>query len=662
MDVDDIGISDEGLDPDDYCENGDHHQDEPLGGEDDFCVADDSASSSIPPPVDDEKVTEWVQLCSQTSASLSNGVALDTLDTECAGIVDIWGRLSTQYNKSRYRMVHFFNMLFHGTDTKDRYIQLMDHLKTIQRHAHIAEKVDFVQSINVIGSSVNSGFQACMCLTLSMDTCNNTTLGVKNGSQMYGPLEMLCDEVPETEITQGQRLLKFVMQQVGTQGVVRYKDMLYRPKYITNRQHTYFYEPYKSYKGFLWEQFQGWDDHSWCIHIITKYPSAERMIVNYLENSTQIQNIVPCRYMFSFLNGIYNAKTNMLYAYQRGDTPWVGDIPTPERTTCNFLDYEFEFRTYESEMKGTGNPSLIQTPNMQRILDAQQIPEDAALWLYGLTGRLLFDVGDMDNWQVFPFIKGTAGSGKSTWFDVFTRVYQHSDVGVMISQGRRDFCIEHLYDKYTFLCADVDNKLTVPDTTWTLIATGERVAVDRKHKSAIDTNWTTTCAMSGNEYPPFTDNGGRMGRRLVQWLFDSVVAQGDTQLKDKCLSNLPKILYKCVTAYHYLLARHKHKVLYSSTEVLPKYFHVTKLEMQKRTNSLTGFVHSNNVKPEPHSTVPLDTFIKAYSDYVQNNRMKMVNVDIANMNAILYNSGFFIEGLDIGNGRTSTVINNMRLT
>ena len=62
-----------------------------------------------------------------------------------------------------------------------------------------------------------------------------------------------------------------------------------------------------------------------------------------------------------------------------------------------------------------GNPDdePTQVDRVQNVV-RNTVPGDVQRWLYVLVGRLLFPVGQHDDWQVIPFLKGTAGTGKSS--------------------------------------------------------------------------------------------------------------------------------------------------------------------------------------------------------------------------------------------------------
>ena len=59
-------------------------------------------------------------------------------------------------------------------------------------------------------------------------------------------------------------------------------------------------------------------------------------------------------------------------------------------------------------------------------MDYQKFEPDVCKWMYVMGGRLCFDVGDLDGWQIIPFLNGIARSGKSTLITkVFKKFYDN---------------------------------------------------------------------------------------------------------------------------------------------------------------------------------------------------------------------------------------------
>ena len=75
--------------------------------------------------------------------------------------------------------------------------------------------------------------------------------------------------------------------------------------------------------------------------------------------------------------------------------------------------------------------------------------------------RGLFDVNEVDKWQMAMYIHGVAGSGKSTILSLLKDMYPPEKVGIVMSDAQTTFFDESLYDKWMILCMDADE-----NTTW----------------------------------------------------------------------------------------------------------------------------------------------------------------------------------------------------
>ena len=67
--------------------------------------------------------------------------------------------------------------------------------------------------------------------------------------------------------------------------------------------------------------------------------------------------------------------------------------------------------------------------------------------MYALLGRLLYEVGQRDNWQVLLFVKGMAGSGKSTIAKLIRNCYPSHLVGTLGSKMEETFGLSAIADK-----------------------------------------------------------------------------------------------------------------------------------------------------------------------------------------------------------------------
>jgi hypothetical protein len=59
-----------------------------------------------------------------------------------------------------------------------------------------------------------------------------------------------------------------------------------------------------------------------------------------------------------------------------------------------------------------------------------------------LLGRLFYPVGKFDNWQVMPFLKGDANTGKSTVLNLIRSMFPAGSVGVITASQEAKFGLE----------------------------------------------------------------------------------------------------------------------------------------------------------------------------------------------------------------------------
>ncbi len=155
----------------------------------------------------------------------------------------------------------------------------------------------------------------------------------------------------------------------------------------------------------------------------------------------------------------------------------------------------------------------IPTPNLQHIMDYQFNEErdykEICKWFYVFIGRLLYYIGELDEWQVIGFLKGVAGTGKGT---VLTKVikgfYESDDVGILSNDGEVQFGLSAFADKLLFIAPEIKADLSLPQATFQSIVSGEDVSISQKHKTARPTLWILPGIWAGNERMGYQDNRG----------------------------------------------------------------------------------------------------------------------------------------------------------
>ena len=156
-------------------------------------------------------------------------------------------------------------------------------------------------------------------------------------------------------------------------------------------------------------------------------------IVNHLVENEQdnFPSLIVDRHKWSYSNGIYDINTDTFWKYDESDfwteqaaaiekyrreKGWGDEYcvspPSGTKMSIRYFDQPFRFNiTPETEEEF--DASQIVLPEMEKILEAQQLGKETQDWVLIMLARLFFKVKEKDRWQVVFFIKGVAGSGKS---------------------------------------------------------------------------------------------------------------------------------------------------------------------------------------------------------------------------------------------------------
>jgi hypothetical protein len=242
------------------------------------------------------------------------------------------------------------------------------------------------------------------------------------------------------------------------------------------------------------------------------------------------------RDVVSFTDGFLDMKTLMFNLWSE----WTGPVP--------ITDHYFE-----KELKSIlETPGGAKTPLWDGMLLCQ-ITEDQKEILEILIGRLFYDVGAHDNWQVMPFLQGDAGTGKSTILDLVGSMFPLGSAGCIGSRTEAKFGLDAFYEKRHVQFPDVPHNLSsvLTSTDFQSMVSGETMSMARKFKRVpIVAKWTAPLIMAGNVYPDFADKQGSVSRRIVMFAFEQHVKKADTRLRDNILEGeLVAVMVRCIAAY-----------------------------------------------------------------------------------------------------------------
>ncbi len=506
------------------------------------------------------------------------------------------------------------------------------------------EKENVFQKILEI---VYYGYLSLMCgvrMKMAMNPTYESNMNDDTIAYKFAPLDI-------EKLDSKQNLILYALNVLAMKQYRRYQgDKCYKKIYSPDNWYTHAWKKATTIDKFLHDiakkEINGaqWKN-------LTSKDNAKKTL-EYLKTCEDYQfpDLKKDRHVFSFKNGVYI--TNMKkdgkyydYFHKYGSMPRLNDT----LVTSKYFDLDFD------NFENIPNWRDIPTPQIEKVLryqyEEEQEKEAIINWFYVFLGRLIFEVGEIDDWQVIPFIRGVAGCGKSTiLMKVVKEFYDKDDVGVLDNMIEKQFGLSSLVDKYIFIAPEIKEDLQLPQTSFQSMVSGEDVSISIKHKTAEFVKWKIPGIMAGNDNPGYVDNGGSLARRLVTFAFMRPVDKNksDPDLGKKLKLEIPAILKKSVKAYLDTVNEIKGKDIWA---VLPKYFKTHRDELAEQTNGLIYFLRSEDyVEFGKEHYCKMNDFVSQYSGFCKTNSYLAKKMNPNLFQGPFYNlsieKGYFI-GLEI---------------
>lgn len=421
------------------------------------------------------------------------------------------------------------------------------------------------------------------------------------------------------DISQYQQLLLSLFNETYDKNYRRYKGMCCVQIQTPEGHNTRAWKPIMTIAEFVYSTAQK-EDRFEVWRNLTQNGNNPRNAIKHLSDCKDMQfpDIEKNRHVWSYNNGIFVGKewspkagkyTCRFYPYGSNEYRCLD----PTVVSSKYFDQQFIPNTHVE------NWWDLPTPHFQSVLDYQGFSEDVAKWMYVMGGRLCFDVGDLDAWQVIPFVKGIARSGKSTLITkVFKKFYENEDARTMSNNIERKFGLSSIYDGFMFIAPEVKGDLCLEQAEFQSIVSGEDVSIAVKNEKARSCVWKTPGILGGNEIPNWKDNSGSVLRRILAWNFGKQVMEADCHLDEKLNKELPVIMNKCVWAYLEYSQKYSDQDIWN---VVPKYFKNIQTQVAMVTNSLQNFLASEKVKYSPESFCPQKLFVQMFNQHCQENNL-----------------------------------------
>jgi len=341
--------------------------------------------------------------------------------------------------------------------------------------------------------------------------------------------------------------------------------------------------------------------------LITKRASMPKEIATHLQehNDVQFPEIVKNRHAWSFKNGVFigDITGNRFYIYGSKDFSKLDR----NLVTARYFDMDFEDYTNAEDWRD------IPTPHLDSIMDYQGWGDDVKQWMYIMIGRMTFELNEIEGWQIIPFCKGIAQSGKSTLLNFVVKMfYEPCDVSVMSNNAEEKFGLSAIYKSYAFIGPEIKRDFKIDQASFQSIVSGEEVSIAIKNQTAQTVQWIVPGMLAGNELPGFSDNSGSILRRLLLFKFSRQVMEGDARLCDKLFTEIDRILQKSIWAYTESVKNFGDRLIWN---VVPKQFIVWREEIEGQLHNLIGFMKTTQLTYGKDLKIPLSYFRSKYREY-----------------------------------------------
>lgn len=491
-----------------------------------------------------------------------------------------------------------------------------DNLSDTLRQEYEEKFTKLFRAIIDAGNAINSSLYLMSSMTLEDIGKEKTTK-----LSMFRYTELDYDALSPC-----QSLILYILEQLQRKEYRRYvvddkEGMCYKKIYNEKGQDTHAWTQAMSIRNFIIDMSRKELNANMWMNL-TAAKSNIDFVTEHITTclGPEFEDLQKDRHIFSFRNGIYITKVK---ANEEEEVVWKDEwIPFEgpgskkigaSIVSSKYFDLEFENCNVENGYSDWFDIIKKNCPFFQSVMIYQQWPEEVQKWLCILMGRMLYDVGELDDWQVYIFLLGMAGSGKSTIIENIIRLfYDAADIGIVGNNFQKMFGLANLLFKKAVIGPEIKGNWSIDQAELQSMISGESVSVNVKYKGNVSVKFTAPIAIAGNVTPEFQDNAGSMSRRTIVFPFEHKVKKGDMKLGYKIQKELAYIIQACNKGY--LQAVHEYGKV-SIWENLPPLFKSTQEAMAENTNSLTHFLKSDLVVLGEDKYCREKIFVAAFNDH-----------------------------------------------
>lgn len=477
----------------------------------------------------------------------------------------------------------------------DRGLSISKNIIQKSDNASLDLVMELSSKADILTGLIQTSYSLSAHAILASCQANGQSISDKTGLAPY----MSSDESANEFRKPVHDVMDFIYGMMANRRLRKLDNILYEPVFINTKggvldgTNTMFYRELCTVEAFVYDSVGRFTSEKlyYILHSGRNAMSTVETITKS-NNDPRVHILKQSRHHFSFQNGIFDARDGQFYLYR--PDPAYPDIKATSKldnniATSNLFEFTVPVAWAQANSAMRLDPSGIETEVVEKVLDSQKFDADVKMWTYGMCGRMVFNVGEKEDWQVALFMRGLAGTGKSTILRIISEFYQPDKIGQLMSDGQGTFADEHLVGKYMVLALEVDETMKFAMTRFNSFVSGERVSINRKHKLALHMQWLAHLGFASNSGPAWRDQGGNLARRFLIWPFDEVVSNVDATLFSRAKLQMGALLIKCVYTFLNLVAKFGKGSLWNDG-VLPALFHKTKAQYLAESNPIAAFM------------------------------------------------------------------------
>jgi hypothetical protein len=332
---------------------------------------------------------------------------------------------------------------------------LKNHVRDLKIHKQEPndDGITVMKRINNIKRQVDDGYHNIRRHYMSFERVDNPTVQPQF-SVLGDPTTLDAEEVENS--TPFQKCLLYSLDQTYKAGYRRYKGQCCEEIKTIEGHRTRAWQTKFTIEQFVYSLAQK-DDN---FEVWKNFTSRGTVFRDAIDNMSkcidaQFPEITKRRHVWSFRNGVFVGKEWIpdrgvydccFYSYDSQEFRCLD----PTIIACKYFDQQFDDFSHIERWQD------IPTPWFDSILKYQNFEDEVCDWAYVMGGRLCYDVGELDGWQVIPFFKGIARSGKSTLITkVFKKFYENEDIGTLSNNIERKFGLSAIKDSFMFIAPEV---------------------------------------------------------------------------------------------------------------------------------------------------------------------------------------------------------------